>query len=162
MREVLVHSRFGPKFIPKRAEGLNDRENAGHDVFVPQDMTVPFFQPFVMDTGLTLQLPVSLDPLKTYYVEIYPRSSLGFNYGLKILNTVAIIDAPFCGKNDSILLKMKLTEKPEDVLTNTLSFKEGDRIAQIIFKEAYLPELMEIDFDELSDKSRNGIGSTGK
>ena len=82
-----------------------------------------------------------------WFMMIVPRSGLSFKYGLRIINTVAIIDKDY---RDTIKLKVTVEQ--------SYTLKKGERFAQGIF----LP--FGIMSGEIAPtESRNGgFGSTGR
>lgn len=78
---------------------------------------------------------------------VFPRSSFGFEYGLRFANTICVIDQDY---NDTI--KLKITVDKE------LKISCGERIAQMIF----IPYLMLVDEERPSKSRDGGIGSTGR
>ena len=98
-------------------------------------------------TGLAMEIPEGFVGL------VFPRSSIR-KYELILSNSVGVIDSGYRGE-------LQATFKKENGL-DSLAYKVGDRIAQIIIIP-YPP----IEFDEvaeLSDTERGdgGFGSTGK
>ena len=92
--------------------------------------------------------------LEDEVLEIYPRSSLGFEKCLMLINTVGIIDSDYYSntKNDgNIGFKLKNLTDEEVVI------EAGEKIMQGIFKK-YLKE----DNDNTTEERNGGIGSTGK
>ena len=82
-----------------------------------------------------------------WFMAIVPRSGLSFKYGLKIINTVAIIDNDY---RDTIKLRVTVEE--------SYTLKKGERFAQGIF----LPfGIMENEIKP-TDSRNGGFGSTGK
>lgn len=96
--------------------------------------------------GVSIKLP------KNYYAMLVPRSSTFKNYGIIQPNSPGIIDESYCGFDDE-------WKMPAYALREC-HIKKGDRICQfsIIHKEPFNLETT----TELSDKGRDGFGSTGK
>ena len=87
-----------------------------------------------------------------YVLQLYPRSSLGFKYGMELINTVGIIDSDYYEADNEghIMIKIRPTVKQ-------LQLKMGEKFAQGIF----LPFGITRD-DDVTTKRSGGIGSTGK
>ena len=104
-------------------------------------------------TQITYGLGIALEIPKGFVGLVFPRSSIR-KTGLQLSNSVGVIDSGYRGE-------LQATFKKENGL-DSLAYKVGDRIAQIIIIP-YPP----IEFDEvaeLSDTERGdgGFGSTGK
>lgn len=97
--------------------------------------------------GLAMEIP------KGFVGLIFPRSSIR-KYELALSNSVGVIDSGYRGE-------LQATFKKTDGL-DSLSYKVGDRIAQIIIIP--YPEIVFIESEELSETERGsgGFGSTGK
>ena len=84
---------------------------------------------------------------------VYSRSGHGFKHGVRLANSVGVIDSDYRGevsiglRNDSPL---------------RFDYKAGDRLAQAMILPVPMVELVEVE--ELSDTERGtgGFGSTGK
>ena len=84
---------------------------------------------------------------------IVPRSGLGFKYGIRLSNTVGVIDADYCGSDNEGHIIISL-ENPSD---KKVPLHEGKPFAQGIVLKYEVPEGTE------SDAARNGgFGSTDK
>lgn len=126
--------------MPKRAT----RMSAGYDICSPVHVKVKSGEPFVIPTGLRCIIH------SDWVLAIFPRSGLGFKYGMRLVNTCGIIDADYVyAENEGhILLKF--------VADRDFEIKEGDRIAQGIF----LPYGVTGD-DDAEGERTGGFGSTG-
>ena len=98
-------------------------------------------------TDLAMEIP------KGFVGLVFPRSSIR-KYELALSNSVGVIDSGYRGE-------LQATFKKENGL-DSLAYKVGDRIAQIMIIP-YPPIEFE-ETDELSDTERGegGFGSTGK
>ena len=97
--------------------------------------------------GIALEIPYGFVGL------VFPRSSIR-KYELALTNSVGVIDSGYRGE-------IQATFKKTNGL-DSLSYKVGDRIAQIMIIPH--PEIEFEEADELSDTERGegGFGSTGK
>lgn len=135
---------YGEEFVPRRATIWS----AGYDFFSPDDYDLKPNEWTVIDTGVRFDGDVcnrfSLDSM--WFMGIVPRSGLSFKYGLRIINTVAIIDMDY---RDTIKLKITV-DAP-------YRLAKGDRFAQGIL----IP--FGIFYDEIEPKTARigGFGSTG-
>ena len=98
-------------------------------------------------TDLAMEIP------KGFVGLVFPRSSIR-KYELILSNSVGVIDSGYRGE-------LQATFKKENGL-DSLAYKVGDRIAQIMIIPH--PEIEFEEVDELSDTERGdgGFGSTGK
>lgn len=126
--------------LPKRATS----GSAGYDFFIPYKQKFNHKIATLIPTGIRF----NCDPDK--YLPIYPRSGLGFKYGMALRNTVGIIDHDyyFSDNEGHIMLKVICDEDFE--------LEAGKGIAQGIISNYYKVE------DDSTDGERNGgFGSTG-
>lgn len=90
---------------------------------------------------------------KGFEAHVVPRSSTFKNYYIIQTNSIGIIDNSYCGNNDQWMMPVYATR-------NTV-INMNDRICQFrIVKNQ--PKLKFKVVDILSNKDRNGFGSTGK
>lgn len=90
---------------------------------------------------------------KGFEAHVVPRSSTFKNYYIIQTNSIGIIDNSYCGNNDQWMMPVYATR---DTVINM-----NDRICQFrIVKNQ--PKLKFKVVDILSNKDRNGFGSTGK
>jgi dUTP pyrophosphatase len=84
---------------------------------------------------------------------VMPRSGLGFRYGIRLSNTVGVIDADYCDSDNEGHIIVSLVN-PSD---QTVLLGEGKPFAQGIVVRYEVPDGAE------SDSSRNGgFGSTDR
>lgn len=96
--------------------------------------------------GVAMKLP------EGYEAHVVPRSSTYKNFGIIQTNHQAVIDESYCGDNDQWFY-------PVYALRDTV-INKNDRICQFrIMKKMESVDFIEVD--ELKDKDRGGIGSTG-
>lgn len=136
-----------------------DVQEAYDNIVLPSRATIDsagydFRCPISVDLapGETLLIPTGIrcDMNSGYALMLYPRSSLGFKYGMRLLNTVGIIDADyyFADNEGHIMIKV--------VCDKSIHIEANDRIAQGVFTKYY------ITFDDKATKLRTGgFGSTG-
>ena len=131
--------------LPRRATS----GSAGYDFYLPIDMTLCPGDTLLIPTGIKVELD------KSKVLEIYPRSSLGFKYRMRICNTVGIIDADYYNNENN---EGHIMIKVENCGDTTIELAAGSAFAQGIIKEYFL-----VDDDEPREKVRvGGIGSTNK
>ena len=131
--------------LPRRATS----GSAGYDFYLPVNVTIPPKETLLIPTGIKVELD------KSKVLEIYPRSSLGFKYQMRICNTVGIIDADYYNNENN---EGHIMIKVENGGNETISLAAGSAFAQGIIKEYFV-----VDDDEPREKiRRGGIGSTSK
>lgn len=120
---------------------------AAFDVTATHCGIVPACSAEIFSTGLSFEIPPG------FYLEVVSRSGHGFNKGIRLANSVGVIDSDYRGE-----LKVKLHNDS----TVPYQVKFGERIAQVILKRYEKAEFVFVD--ELSSTARgsNGFGSTGK
>ena len=101
----------------------------------------------LIPTGLAIALPVG------YEAEVRPRSGLAVEFGITVLNAPGTIDADYRGEIKVILIN--LGAAPFEV-------KDGDRIAQMVFKETVRVCWQEVEHLPGSTRGEGGFGSTGR
>jgi len=84
---------------------------------------------------------------------VHPRSGLAIKHGISMVNTPGTVDAGFRGELQVILINHDLTE--------SVSFKKGDRIAQLVIQRVERAEFIEVSELPGSERSTGGFGSTG-
>ena len=83
---------------------------------------------------------------------ILPRSGLGHNYGIKLGNSVGLIDADY---QSQLFVSIKNTGN------GLYRIEPQDRIAQMMFVPVIIAEFVEVgEFGSIT--GRGGFGSTGK
>jgi dUTP pyrophosphatase len=129
--------------MPRRAT----RKSSGYDIFSPYD--------FRLHQNDTIKIPTGL---KAYMLDneellIFPRSSVGFNYKIKIDNTIPKIDSDYynCKKNEGHIW-IKVTNTGDKVW----EVKQGDAIMQGSFYNYLITD----DDCPVNEERVGGIGST--
>jgi len=123
--------------------------SAGYDFVAPYDIILRYMDSIIIPTGIKVYMK------NNWILKIYPRSSFG-NNGLKIENTVPIIDSDYYNNSKTegnIMIKITNENKSRELLY----IKEGERFVQGIFVEYGLAE------EETPKRKRiGGTGSTNK
>jgi dUTP pyrophosphatase len=82
-----------------------------------------------------------------------PRSGLGHNYGIKLGNSVGLIDSDYQGE-----LKVSI----KNTGNGLYKISPQDRIAQMLFVPVIRAEFVEVDeFSSSTERGEGGFGSTG-
>jgi dUTP pyrophosphatase len=84
---------------------------------------------------------------------VHPRSGLAIKHGVTMVNSPGTVDAGFRGELQIILIN----HDPKEAI----SFKKGDRIAQLVIQQVERAEFVEVDSLPGSDRGTGGFGSTG-
>lgn len=131
--------------IPGRAtEG-----SAGLDLraYCEEGITLQPMQRALIPTGIAIELPgpetVGL---------IFARSGLALREGLSMANGVGVIDSDYRGEIQVPVIN--LSEGP-------LYIANGERIAQLLIMPVCIPDMMEIDNLNQTQRGTGGFGSTG-
>ena len=101
----------------------------------------------LVPTGLAIAIPVG------YEAEVRPRSGLAAEFGITVLNAPGTVDADYRGEIKVILIN--LGAAPFEI-------KDGDRIAQMVFKETVRIRWQEVERLPESGRGAGGFGSTGR
>lgn len=141
--EVLI-KRLDPSVpMPSYAKG----GDAGADIATRIDFTLKAGERMLVPTGISIALP------NGYVALVHPRSGLAIKYGISMVNTPGTVDAGFRGELQVILINHDLSE--------SVSFKKGDRIAQLVIQQVERAEFVEVTQLPGSDRATGGFGSTG-
>lgn len=141
--EVLI-KRLDPSVpMPSYAKG----GDAGADIATRIDFTLKAGERMLVPTGISIALP------NGYVALVHPRSGLAIKYGISMVNTPGTVDAGFRGELQVILINHDLTE--------SVSFKKGDRIAQLVIQQVERAKFVEVTQLPGSDRATGGFGSTG-
>lgn len=119
--------------------------SAGHDISIPFDITLPPKERLMIPTGIRCQIETD------YVMLIMPRSSLGIKKGLRISNTVPVIDSDYYNANNEGHIFISVINDGKDVI----KFKTGDNIVQAMFVPYGVA-----DEEEILEERVGGIGST--
>ena len=118
------------------------------------DLRANTLKPVVLDLDETFLMPTGL-AINIYDGEvaalIIPRSGLGHTYGIKLGNSVGLIDADY---QKELFVSIKNTG------TGVYKINPQDRIAQMLFTPVIRVEFEEVE-EFSAESSRGGFGSTG-
>jgi len=120
--------------------------DAGLDLTAVSIVSNTTFQ-VIYDTGLAIEIP------EEHVGLIFPRSSI-CNYELELSNSVGVVDSGYRGTIRFVFNKTNGLD--------SLKYKVGDRIGQLLILP--YPEIELVEVDELNETVRGhkGFGSTGK
>ena len=122
--------------------------DAGADLATRIDFTIKPGERMLVPTGISIALP------NGYVALVHPRSGLAIKHGIPMVNTPGTVDAGYRGELQVILINHDLTQP--------VSFKKGDRIAQLVIQKVERAQFVEVENLPGSERSADGFGSTGK
>ncbi|MEI6476457.1 MAG: dUTP diphosphatase [Actinomycetes bacterium] len=144
MVSVLIQ-RLDPEVpLPNYAKG----GDAGADLVTRIDLTLAPGERALAPTGIAIALPDG------YAAFVHPRSGLAIKHGVSMVNTPGTVDAGFRGELQIILINHDLHE--------AITFKRGDRVAQLIIQKVEKAEFIEVSQLPGSGRGTGGFGSTGR
>ncbi len=128
--------------LPRRAtEG-----SAGYDFVSPIQVTVAPGGMALIPTGIRAEMD------RGWVLMLFPRSSLGFRHGLRLSNTVGVIDSDYAFAKNEGHIMVKLYNP----LDTPVTIARGDRFCQGVF----LP-FGTAEEEEGLARRQGGMGSTG-
>ena len=130
--------------IPTYAKG----GDAGADISTRIDFTLAPGERQLIPTGISIALPSG------YVALVHPRSGLALRDGITLVNSPGTIDAGYRGEISCVLINHDPTQ--------SVSFKKGDRIAQLVIQRVERAEFIELSELPGSVRSQGGFGSTGQ
>ncbi len=120
--------------------------SAGYDISTPFACTIHPGESLVIPTGLRALMEPDM------WLGIYIRSSLGFKYGVRLVNSTAVIDADYAGARNQGHLMVGIYNGGRE----TVCLEKGEAFAQGIFQRYFLT-----DDDAPAERVREGgFGST--
>ena len=134
--------------LPKRAT----KYSAGYDFYVSGDVIIPMEESGIIPTGIRWVCDKEED--KNKVLQLYPRSGIGFKTGVRLMNTVGIIDADYWEGNNEGHIMLKLYNP----MNAYMHIKDGEAIVQGVITEYHTCD----DEEEIVEKRTGGMGSTDK
>jgi dUTP pyrophosphatase len=102
----------------------------------------------LVPTGISIALPDG------YVALVHPRSGLAIKHGVTMVNSPGTVDAGYRGELQIILINHDPSE--------SVTFKRGDRIAQLVIQQVERAEFIEVESLPGSGRGGDGFGSTGR
>ena len=130
--------------LPTYAKG----GDAGADIVSRIDITLKPGERALVPTGISLALPDG------YAAFVHPRSGLAIKHGVTMVNAPGTVDAGFRGELQCIMINHDRLE--------SITFKKGDRIAQLVIQKVERAEFVEVKDLPGSGRGTGGFGSTGR
>jgi dUTP pyrophosphatase len=122
--------------------------DAGADIVSRIDITLQPGERALVPTGISIALPDG------YAAFVHPRSGLAIKHGVTMVNAPGTVDAGFRGELQCIMIN----HDPQESIT----FKKGDRIAQLVIQKVERAEFVEVQNLPGSGRGTGGFGSTGR
>jgi dUTP pyrophosphatase len=130
--------------LPRYAKG----GDAGADIVTRIDITLNPGERALVPTGISIALPDG------YAAFVHPRSGLAIKHGVTMVNAPGTVDAGFRGELQCIMINHDQHE--------SITFKKGDRIAQLVIQKVERAEFVEVRDLPGSGRGTDGFGSTGR
>jgi len=121
--------------------------DAGADLTTRVDLTLAPGERKLVPTGISIALP------NGYVALVHPRSGLAIKHGVTMVNSPGTVDAGYRGELQLILINHDANQ--------AVTFKKGDRVAQLVIQKVEHAEFIEVDNLPGSDRGTGGFGSTG-
>lgn len=131
--------------LPRRAT----IQSAGYDFYSPMS--------FTLEPGDSIKIPTGIrcEMYDGWVLMEFPRSGMGFKYGIHMANTVGVIDGDYAYSDNEGHIFIKLVN--DSAIAKTIHIEKGDGFCQGIF----LPFGITLD-DDTTEIRNGGLGSTGK
>ena len=130
--------------LPTYAKG----GDAGADIVSRIDITLEPGERALVPTGISIALPDG------YAAFVHPRSGLAIKHGVTMVNAPGTVDAGYRGELQCIMINHDRLE--------SITFKKGDRIAQLVIQKVERAEFVEVKELPGSGRGTGGFGSTGR
>lgn len=123
--------------------------SAGMDLYacIDEPITLNGGDKVVIPTGIAIGLSSP-----EYAAFVYARSGLAIKHGIGLLNSVGVIDSDYRGEICVGVINQ---------LKEPYTIEPFERIAQMVIQPVALPELVEVDDLDETDRGAGGFGSTG-
>jgi dUTP pyrophosphatase len=124
--------------------------SAGMDLYacIEDSVTIAPGELRIIPTGIAIALPD-----KDHAAFLYARSGLGVKHGICLSNGVGVIDSDYRGEVCAGLCNV--SDKPYTV-------EPFERIAQMVIAPVIIPEIIETDELDDTERGGSGFGSTGR
>jgi dUTP pyrophosphatase len=122
--------------------------DAGADLAAAEDFELGPGERALVRTGLAIALPAG------YAAFVHPRSGLAAKHGVTLVNAPGTVDAGYRGE-----IKVTMLNTDREC---TVSFKRGDRIAQLVIQRVERAVFHEVAMLPGSSRGDGGFGSTGR
>jgi dUTP pyrophosphatase len=131
-----------PKLATNGSAGMDLHACFGEDIIIKPG------ERKLVPTGIAIALE-SPD----YVAYIFARSGLAVKNGITLSNCVGVIDSDYRGE-----IKVGLINLSDTPYTIT----DGERIAQLVISPVIVPQIIETDVLDETERASGGFGSTGR
>lgn len=123
--------------------------SAGMDLYacIDEPITLNGGDKVVIPTGIAIGLSSP-----EYAAFVYARSGLAIKHGIGLLNSVGVIDSDYRGEICVGVINQ---------LKEPYTIEPFERIAQMVIQPVALPDLVEVESLDETDRGAGGFGSTG-
>lgn len=121
--------------------------DAGLDLVTTEDAELGPGERALLPTGIAIALPPG------YAAFVHPRSGLAVRHGVSLVNAPGTVDAGYRGEIRVSVINLDATAP--------VTFRRGDRIAQLVVQRVEHAVLHEVERLPGSDRGEGGFGSTG-
>lgn len=122
--------------------------DAAADLYAAETVVLPAHSISTMiHTGVHIALP------EGWMAMIFPRSSVGAKTGLRLSNSVGIIDSDYRGQLGILY---------DNISNSDYTINAGDRIAQLMIMPSYHFKANVVETIPTTDRGEGGFGSSGK
>ena len=115
---------------------------------IEQDITIKAGERIAINTGIRIE--ILKEDVGAF---IYSRSGLGAKQGIVVAQGVGVIDKDYRGEIIVVLLNTS---------DNDYTIIKGERIAQMLFQQAYQLKVIETDILNETERGSGGFGHSGK
>jgi dUTP pyrophosphatase len=130
-----------------KAPAYAHETDACADIYALEDTTIPAHSiSNKVRTGLRIALP------EGWVMKLAPRSSIGAKTGLRLSNSIGVIDADYRGEIGVLY---------DNISDSDYEIKAGDRIAQCWIEPVYQFKAVVVDALDETERGAGGFGSTG-
>ena len=145
MKQIKIKKINSNAILPKRATN----GSAGMDLFacIDCEITIDPGERALIPTGIAIGIDNA-----DYVGLVYARSGLAVKNGITLSNCVGVIDSDYRGE-----IKVGLINLSDTAYT----VKPSERIAQLVIAPVCVPEIIETDSLDTTDRGNGGFGSTG-
>jgi len=144
-QDEIIKTIYDNIVLPKRATS----GSAGYDFFCPISIEIPYDESITIPTGIRCKID------NGWVLTAYPRSGLGFKFGLRLANTVGIIDSDYYGAKNEGHIFVKLVN--DSTLGKNKQFQICAGAA--MFQGVFLPYGI-AEEDNVESTREGGFGST--
>lgn len=146
MQRLLIKKLTETAILPTRATV----GSAGYDLYADISEVVTIYpnQTMKIKTGIAIGLE-SADIVAL----VYARSGLATKHGITLTNCVGVIDSDYRGEIIVALINLG---------KEAYSIQPCERIAQMVLTPIFVPELVEVEDLDETERGNGGFGSTSK